>query len=286
MEELFRGEFPQRLEELVHLLPNRRSLLFPDRQLALVLPVLGRRHHGEGIDVVDACKERLQAVVVALRDRIKLVVVALGASKGEPQERGSDDAGDVVQRFLPRQQKVLLVRLFGIVPVEGSGDPGVRALRPQLVPCDLFLHERVVGLVGVEGVADIVPVAPGVGPGDVLFETPALRVASQVEPVAAPALSVVGRRQEALDQPLVGFRGIVRDECGHVLGRGWQAGQIEEEPSDEGRLVGLRRWRQALVGELGHHERVHRVADPSLAGNRWRARALDRLERPVGALLG
>ena len=52
--------------------------------------------------MVDIREERLEPVIVPLSDRIELVVVALGAIEGKPQECGSNNAGDVVKRFLPR----------------------------------------------------------------------------------------------------------------------------------------------------------------------------------------
>ena len=51
MEQLLRCEFPQRLEEFIHLPPDLRCLRFPDRQLARVLLVLRSGDHREGVFV-------------------------------------------------------------------------------------------------------------------------------------------------------------------------------------------------------------------------------------------
>ena len=88
--------------------------------------------------------------------------------------------------------------------VEAGGDARLGSSGPQLVAGDLFLDEAVVGLVGVEGLDDVVAIAPGVGARLVGLEAVGLGVAGEVEPVAAPALAVVRRGEQAVDELLEG----------------------------------------------------------------------------------
>ena len=53
-------------------------------------------------------------------------------------------------------------------------------------------------------------------------------VAGQVEPVAAPALAVARRGEQPVDQPLVGVRAPVGQECLDLLRLRQQPGQVED----------------------------------------------------------
>jgi hypothetical protein len=71
----------------------------------------------------------------------------------------------------------------------------------KLVRCNLLEQELIVGQVLVERADDPVAVGVGVGVAPLLLEDVALGVgvAGDVEPVAAPALAVARRREEAVD---------------------------------------------------------------------------------------
>ena len=90
----------------------------------------------------------------------------------------------------------------------------------------------------------IVAVAPGL-----VEDEPAqgerLGEAGDVEPVPAPSLAEVGRGQQAVDEVFVGGGRRVGDEGRDLFRRGRQADEVEREPPDEGRAVGL--WRRAEV---------------------------------------
>ena len=223
---------PERHQEIRHLLPDVRGTLLPDRELAPVLAEFGGGHDRKPVVVVDVRKERLQPVVVLLSDRIELVVVAPGTVVGQPEKRRADDGRNVVQRLLPGQQEVLLVALLGVVAVEGRCDPGLEAVRPELVARDLLADEPVVRLVGVERRDHVVPVPPGVPARDVPLEAGTLREPRQVEPVSAPALAVVRGGEQALDEPLVGIGRAVPDELPHLFRRRRQPDQGEEGSPD------------------------------------------------------
>ncbi len=64
-------------------------------------------------------------------------------------------------------------------------------------------------------------------------------VACHIEPVPAPALAVGRRRQQSLDELLVGIGGGVVHEGVDLRWRWWKAGEIEAESPDQGFPIGV-----------------------------------------------
>src|SRR5262249_22679895 len=127
--------------------------------------ILWERYHGAGMVVqedADSAVARLGAaedarhgVIVLLRDRIELVIVATGTRYGqtlEGLERGVDLLVDHVHLELLAVALVMGLRAKG---EEAGGDEELRLLLivpgRQQVAGELFADELVVGLVGVEG---------------------------------------------------------------------------------------------------------------------------------------
>src|SRR5438105_12685790 len=121
----------------------------------------------------------------------------------------------------------------GIMAVEGSGDAGVWIIRPNFVPRDLLAKETIIRFVFVERFDDVIAIAPDVGPRFILFETLALGVAGEVQPMPRPAFAVMGRGQELLDHLLEGLRRSVGQESIHFLWSWRQADQIEIRPAQQ-----------------------------------------------------
>ena len=154
----------------------------------------------------------------------------------------------------------------------------------QPVGGQLLQDELRVGLVGIEGVHDVVAVRPGVGVPRVLpiGRVPlGVRVAGDIEPVAPPPLPVMGRGKEPVDDPLPGLRRIIRQKRLHLsLGRG-QADQVKGDPADEGALVRLRVGNHLVRLQLGENEGVHRRLAPGRVRDRGHGLGTDGLERPM-----
>src|SRR5262245_17837243 len=90
--------------------------------------------------------------------------------------------------------------------IEARGNKRLGPIRPELVSRDLLSDKSVVGLVSVEGIDDVVAVAPGIGARFITLETFALGVARQIQPMPPPALSVMRGTEQAVDQLFVGRR--------------------------------------------------------------------------------
>ena len=233
---------------------------------------------GEGNEIVfgaDVREEGLEAVVILVEDRIELVVVALGAAEGHAQERGTDGVGDVHEEFLAAVLHAGLVGFVGVVAEEAGRDVGVDVVGVDLVAGNLFADEAVVGFVVVERLNHIVAIAPDVGANFVGLEAVGVGVAGYVEPFAAPAFTVVGRGEQAIDDFREGVGGVIGQEGLGFFGGGREADKIERGAAEERDFVGGAVGPEVLLFQLREDERIDGIALGSGDG----------LEGPV-ALLG
>ena len=221
-----------------------------DGRLELLLPLLqgglsavgggvGLPHRGLGVIVpvlpVEGRKHGLERVVVVLRDRIELVVVALGALDRDARERADRVGHHVVAVEVPGDLAVGLrlghLTVADLIPRAGGDEPNrllaVGCVRMEHVARHLLLDELRIGLVGVERPDHVIAIGPGVGPGLVLVVAVRVAVVDDVEPVPRPALAVPGRDEQPFDELFVGLRVGVGDEGLHLVGRGRQADEIE-----------------------------------------------------------
>ena len=185
-----------------------------------------------GIGPVAGGEDRLHGEVVPLADRVVLVVVAPGAAEGQAQEGRAGRVGGVGQPLvveLALDHRRLLQRRADAV--QRAGGDGLGVVGPQLVAGDLLLDEAVERLVGVQGADHVVAVAPGVGIEVVGLEAAGVGVAGHVEPVPAPALAVLRRGEQAVDQPFVGVGPLVVGEAFDLVGR---AGAVPQDRSRPG----------------------------------------------------
>ena len=151
---------------------------------------------------------------------------------------------------------------------------------PQLVGRDLLLHEGGVGLVAIERLDHPIAIPPGGDEEVIGLEAGRVGVAHQVEPVAAPALAVPRRREQAVDELFVGVGRLVVDELLHLLGRGRQAVQVEIGAAGEGAAVGFGSEVEFLLLELGEDEGVDGIADAAASFTAGTAGRTGFLERP------
>ena len=63
------------------------------------------------------------------------------------------------------------------------------------------------------------------------------------------------RRQQSIDLPLVGVRPLVGDEGRHLVAGRRQAGEVERDPTQRVRAIGLARRFQPRLAELGQDQR-------------------------------
>jgi len=148
------------------------------------------------------------------------VVVASGAADGQAEHGFSDGVEGVVHD----EVEVGVLRVF---EAAGQGDKaGGDDTLPETffgifecedVAGDLFDDELVVGHVVIEGVDDVVAVLVCFGDGHVGAVAGGIGVASEVEPMASPALAVILRGEESIDEFGEGVGGSVVEECFDLL---------------------------------------------------------------------
>ncbi len=156
----------------------------------------------------------------------------------------------------------------------------------QQVAGELLDREPVERQVAVEGVDDPVAVLPDRARG-VDAVAVGVGVAGQVEPVPRPALAVVRRGEQAVDEPLVG------------VGRGRRRGTRRPPRAIGGRPIRSRLTRRISVArsasgdgampvalQPGEDEAIDRVADPVASAGRPAARADRAGRRPSGSAAG
>jgi hypothetical protein len=250
-----------------------------------LLPVvrdLGRRRERQVVAPEQAAEERLEREVIALQDRVELVIVAARAAHAEAEDRVAGHVRDVVQDVAPLAPRVALVVLVDAQAQVAGGDGDLGVVGRDLVAGELLLEEAVVGLVVGERADDVVAVRPGVGAVAVLLVAVGFGVADEVQPVAAPALAVARVGEEALDLLLVGVGRRVLLERLELRRRGRQAVEVEAEPAQQRAAVGFRTGDQALGLQFRVDEAVDLVARERIRGGR--DDVLHGLERPPGAV--
>ena len=242
-----------------------------------------------------AGENAVEAVEIALRNGVELVVVAAGARDGQAEECLGHRVNLAVHHddFLalhihgrlveldqspPRRREQRLVQLAG----------PARLL--QQVAGDLLTQELVVGQVAVERADEPDAVAPGVRQEGVVLRAVRVGVADHVLPVAGEALAEVGGGEERINAMLDArcwmLVELADDHLGFLLRR-------RKTREDEVQSSGERTWfdgrgrGEAALLQLREQETVNGVGAPRRVLRRRDGRAGDRAEGPVGlGLLG
>ena len=151
----------------------------------------------------------------------------------------------------------------------------------QFVAGELLKQKSIVRLVGVEGANHVVAIAPSKRSRQMLLAfSLAIGVAGHVEPMTPPTLAVARRRQEPLDQTLIGVgRGIGQKHLNLSRLRR-KTGQIKCCATEQCQPVCLGRESQFTFIELLQYERVDRIADSIAMRSLWRSHGLRRPKRP------
>ena len=215
-----------------------------------VIGIEGRLQHGA------------QAVIVALRDGIVLMVVATRAPDRQSHDRGAqyvDLIGDHIHAFGQRTVRRRIGAVGRHPQKPGGGQSVDRLLRSfleapvvnQFVAGELFSQKAVVGLVLIEGANDRVSIAPRVRTHLVgVDDAFRIRIAGQVKPVLGPPFAVMRRREQAVDHSFVCVRAVVVGVLFHLGWRRRHADQIDVGPSHQVQAARLGGEPQTFLFEL------------------------------------
>ena len=251
-----------------HVVTGRKALFFdgqtpPDQ-------VGGRFEVKRPVGAVDAGEDRLQSVILLLRDRVEFVVVAPSAVYRQALKSRHGSRHHVVA--IVRAGDLLVERPFPQLDVPdevpGAGrdetrrHDGLRVVGVQDITRQLLGDEAVVRLVGIECGDDVIAIRPGIRTRLVFVVAVRFAEMHHVEPVPSPALAVPRRIEQSVDQVFVGVLGPVRQKRCDFGGSGRQAGEIVGEPADERPLVSLGRRGQFLFVQFGRDERIDGRTNP------------------------
>ena len=136
-------------------------------------------------------------------------------------------------------------------------------VRPgKQVAGNLLDDELVVGQVAVEGPDDPVAIEVDLA-GLVFLVAVGIGIAGGIEPDPRPALAVMRRVEQPLDQPVEGVIAAIGQEGVNLLDCRRQPGQVEAKAADEGGPIGLGGRRKAFLFQAGEHEGVDRDCGPT-----------------------
>ena len=239
--------------------------------------------HGPGIR-----EDAEQGVVVALADRVELVVVAPGAGHRQSLECLREDVDLVVRPLDPVLPGIhRLEAVFDHPVVARAEERFVQALRLvvagalQQVAGQVLPNQLVVGNVGVQGADQVIAVAPRLGQIRIALAPVRLGVTHQIHPVPRPALAEVGRLQQAVHDRLEGLGRSVGGEGFDLRGSWRQARQRVRDAAQERVPVRLAGRSQAIPFQFRQDVAIHGRAGPILALHRWRLRGAHLLPGPM-----
>ena len=238
----------------------------------------GSRH----IDFLRRVKESVELVKLTLRDRIILVGMTFRAGHGESQP-GRGCGRDAIHPGFALELRLVhaVFKIRERHAMKAGGDLLLHRRLRQQVARELLDGELIERLIAVKGIDDPVAIEVGPGPDAIDLIARAVRVTRQVEPVAAPALAKMRRRQHRFHQPLAGIAPPVIHESVHLLNIGRQPQQIQIEPADERGPIRLRRRLETFLFQPPEHEVVDGIAHPFRIFYAGNIRTAYRLETPM-----
>ena len=164
-------------------------------------------------------------------DGIELVGVTLRAT-GRQAEPGRARGGDAIhageEAELQRIDAALFVQ-HGVA-MKARGDELILGGLRQQIARELFNGEFIEGQVGVQGTDDPVAIRPD-GSVAILLVAVAVGVAREVEPLARPAFTVMGRGEELVHELFVGVGARILHEGVGLFRRGRKTDQIKIQPA-------------------------------------------------------
>lgn len=275
---------------------HRGELRFERGELGFMFGGCEIEHGGGGADFGrgsvddavfrDVIKTGEQGVVIALGDRIKFVVVALGAGDGEAQPVGGGGI-DAVE-----ESDVTLLLGDGttfaveeMVAIKGGRDALLGGGRREQVAGELFDRKLIEGLIRVEGFN--YPVAPNPLEGvAVLLIAVGISVAGGIEPRQRHAFAIMWGGQQAIDQALVGVGRFIGEKVFEFGGRRRETRQIEGHAPNEGGARCFGTGGNLFNFESSQHEAIDRIVHPFFPADGWRGGAGNGGKGPMGSVGG
>ena len=200
------------------------------------------------------------------------MVVAPRTLDGQTQKRGSgrgdhviEIVGALLEHPLDRLVADDVVRAADQEPGRRLRQPVGRAVRliSQGITGQLLADELRERRVAIERADHVIAIRPGGRPRQVGLVPLALAEPNDVQPVPPPALAVLRRGQQPIDERVHTRVGRDRGDKGVDVVRGRRkTGQIERDAADQGRRIGRRCRRQPVRIQTGQNKGIDRRLDP------------------------
>ena len=200
-------------------------IFFVSREAILILTRLECRIH-----LGELCirKYSLHGIIVACRQRIKLVIMTTGALQCVAKKHLPDRVGHIIKEKLPRHRRHRHARLLpGPHAQEAHRDEVLHIFCIQFIARNLLAHKLVVRLIRIKGANDIVAIAPGIRPLEVIGKTTTIRIAHHIQPMPPPLLTVMRGCQQPLNETLISIRFDIVHERFNLFRCRWQTSEIK-----------------------------------------------------------
>ena len=222
-----------------------------------------------------------ELVILALFQRIELVVMTAAAVQGEPEPHRAHrlrHVHHVVHPVFLRDAPALAID--HVVPVEPCRQNLLRSGARQEISRQLPHRELVIGQIVVKSVHH--PVAPRPhGALVVTLISVAVRVARRLQPIPGHALPVGRGGQSAVDETLPGTRSGVGEEGPELLRRRRQSGEVQRQAPDQRFTRSPGRRCETCLFQLALHQFID-----GMPGGVFDGGPLNAFESPGSAPLG
>ena len=201
-------------------------------------------------------KESAERIKVAGGERIKLMVVALGATGGLSHPSGTDGA-DAIGDHSGFVVFGLGAAFFGgeDEAIERGTDASLGGGIGEKIAGDLFDSEAIEAFVIVERLDHPIAIGPDIV-GVIAVVADGIGEADDIEPTDGHAFAVMGAGEEAIDEFFVGIGGGILEESGGFFCGGREADDIKGKSTDEGSAIGFWGGFEADFGEAFSDEKI------------------------------
>ena len=183
-------------------------------------------------------KKLSKRIVVGLADRIEFVIVATRTAESQPEKCGSGRDHDIVEVVVLGHERAVRLIIPNMEAIESGGHDRVApflagtrttggGMLGDFIARQLLADELVVRFIVVERINDVISIAPGVRLLAIALVAIAFGIAHQIQPVSSPALAIMGRSEQSIDQSFPLCIGWLPLKVGHGFGTRRQSPQVE-----------------------------------------------------------
>ena len=198
---------------------------------------------------INAVEKGAQRVVIAVRDGIELVRVALCAAQGQSHPSNTHGVDPINHIVHPRLFLVASALAIGhVVAMKAGGQlPGWPSLWQQITR-ELQQGETVEGQIGIESLHH--PIAPRpIAARGITLEPIRVGIPRQIQPPHGHALAKMRRGQKTIHRPRIQHLALARR----------QAGQVQTQATQQSLITGSRRQLHALALQSFTHPKIHHI---------------------------